>query len=463
VLSNKLEVLADRWMQTRRWFSDNGLSRRLAINSSWAISSQLFALAAVLIETFLLARILGISSFGILMLMVAVVELVYGVLDCRSGEVVIKYLPELKRIAGDQATSALLYTVILIDVCLAIIGFALIWLSVKFFGFWVSIPAHYLSSCLYLAVGYGLVLTMRSIGSYLRVIDRFPLAAKLAIAGSTARIIFIIMLIPFNPNVQGACVAIGGAEAAMFTMLFSGLLIGIRKNNARPFAMTLKLPNGMAAKVFRFMFHTNLSLTLRVIAKKGDVIAIAALSSTGVVALYKIAMRLAGTLMLIGDPLVTVLYPTLSQYYAQGRYHDIRRLIRLLTVGAASAAFLLLIAFAFLGEWLIGLFAGRDFIVAYHGSMIMIGAALLATAFFWTRPLQLVYEQTGQLLIIGIIATVLRFAGITALVPILGLAGAAWSFVIYNLAAILGSLISISKHNRDISHFINKPIISSVD
>ncbi len=104
------DVCPGRWPQAKQWLRENGLTRHFAVDSGWAVTSEAFGVLASLVETFLLARILGVSNFGILMLMTALVSLVYGILDCRSGEVVIKYLPELKRAGGTETTGALLRT-----------------------------------------------------------------------------------------------------------------------------------------------------------------------------------------------------------------------------------------------------------------------------------------------------------------------------------------------------------------
>jgi len=430
-----------RWRRAKGWLRENGLTRRFALDSSWAFASQAVALPASLLETFLLARLLGVSNFGLLMVAVAVVELVYGVLDCRSGEVVIKYLPELRGGPGNLRGGALLRAVILIDALLAALGLLIILPVIQFLGGWLSVPREMLLPCLIVGIGSGLKLTMGSVGAYLRVMKRFPLAAQLGMAGTAIRILLLIVVVSWARSVPGACFALAGADTAMFLLLLAGLRYGLKRDALTLFDWSERLPREIFRAVIRFMFHTNLSITVRTLAKKGDVLLIAALSSTGVVALYKIAQRIAGSLMLVSDPLVTVVYPTLSRYHAEGRQMEIRKLLRLLTLGLASFALLFLIGFGLCGQWLLGVAAGRDFTASFRASMIMIGGSLLSMTFFWLRPILLVHGLTGRLVIIGIVATCLKFAVLFAFVPFLGLGGAAWSYVVYSVVVVVGSLI----------------------
>lgn len=440
--------IAGAWWRAKAWLQDNGLTRRLAVDSGWAFGSQVLGLAASLVETFLLARLLGVEQFGVLMVLVAAVGLVYGVLDCRSGEVVIKHLPELRQAVGNPRGVALLRTVLAIDALLAAIGFLLMLVVVRFLGSWLSLPQGSLALCVLLAMGAGLLLTTGSVGAYLRVTKRFPLAAQLSMAGSLVRIVLLLVVVSLLPTVSGGCLALAGADVAMWLLLMAGFRCAMRQEGLRLFDSSERLPRDTLRAVLRFMFHTNLSLTLRTLAKKGDVIVIAALSSTTVVALYKVAQRIAGSLMLVSDPMVTVVYPTLSRYSAQGRQSEIRKLLRLLSYGLGSVALLFLVGFSFAGEWLIGATAGPEFKASTQSCLIMIGGSLLSMVFFWTRPMLLVHDLTGRLLLVNVAATGLRFGALLALLPLLGVAGAAWSFLAYNAASVGGFLLVLRWHGK---------------
>jgi O-antigen/teichoic acid export membrane protein len=218
----------------------------------------------------------------------------------------------------------------------------------------------------------------------------------------------------------------------MFLQLLFGLNLGLSKDGVRLYSRAQPLSAVTKRALIRFMVHTNLALTIRVFAKKGDVLVIAALSSPSVVALYKIAMRIADSLMLISDPLVTVTYPTLSRYNAEGRPNRDEEPYPIAVSKHGMCLGLSLMIFALFGKWLIGIAAGQDFTAAFSACSIMMGGALLSMVFFWVRPLLLVHAKTGKLLIISLISTGLRFALLAAFIPLWGLSGAAWSFVAYH-------------------------------
>ena len=74
------------------WF--DGFLRRLARNSSWGIASTSIEFALRLVETTLIAPVLGAADYGRVALVVASIVSVKQLVDIRSWEGTTRYLAE---------------------------------------------------------------------------------------------------------------------------------------------------------------------------------------------------------------------------------------------------------------------------------------------------------------------------------------------------------------------------------
>jgi O-antigen/teichoic acid export membrane protein len=402
---------------------------------------------ASLIETFLLARFLGVTSFGVYLVLLAATELVYGFLDCRSGEAVIKFAPEFRKKHGPSGVGALMRCIMLVDVCLAVLGFTVVWVLLKYVGTWIAVPREHLDLAIILAVGFGLRVMVNSAGSYMRVSNAFPIAIQVGIAGGVIRIMLCLLAVLASPTLENVCLAVAFSEVFMGLGLFWALIRRIHADGIRLIGSLRTISKEELKEIARFMFHTNLGLTVRVIAKKADVILIAALSSSNVVALYKIAARLAATLVLFSDPLIMVIYPTLSNLHANKRYGEIKRLTQFLSGSFACAAICLIIGFAIFGRNVLAKAFGSHYEAAFPSFMIMLAGFSVTMIFFWTRALMLVRGFTMRALQAGVVAVLIQFGLLAVLVPRLGASGGAVALSAYQIAIVGFYLIALFRKN----------------
>src|SRR5262245_5747359 len=77
--------------------SGDGALRAVLRDGGWAAAGQVVHAFVALAETLLLARFLNVDMFGAFVIIASAVELIFGALDFRAGEAVIKFAPELRK------------------------------------------------------------------------------------------------------------------------------------------------------------------------------------------------------------------------------------------------------------------------------------------------------------------------------------------------------------------------------
>jgi len=367
----------------------------------------------------------------------AAVELVFGLLDCKSGEAVIRFLPELRRELGPSSESAFLRTIICIDALLGCLAVLLLLLLPTSLGRLLGIPDGYGTPLFAVSVAAAARVSTSCAGSYLRLNDAFSSSVAIAAVANVVRLGVLGGLVLADVGVPGLLYGVAGTEFLLALSLGCALVGSARRRGVLLERPSPSLPREYLRRLARFLLHTNLSLTLRVLSKKADILVISALSSPAAVALYKIAWRFAGSLLTVSDPLVTVLYPRISKLHASGDALAVRKLVGLVSKVLASLLSVPIIVFVVFGRDILVFALGPDYAESFPAVLIMLVGFAANAVFCWLRPLMLVHDMTGRILRTGVVAVLIQFSAIILLVPSLAATGAAIGVLAYQATVLL--------------------------
>jgi len=414
----------------------NTIFRSVLKNTGWAAVGQMVAAGVTFLETIILARFLSLTDFGILVTLTATAELVYGLLDFRSGEAVVKFVPEIRASGGKRAEAAFLKLISLIDLCVSVFGFLIIAAVGRRILSWAGLQNDYVFSLLIISFALAGRSTTRSFGSYFRICGRFNQATIVGSVALLARLILTIAVALLRPSLSAFVIA--SAFANLLYALSIGLAFvwafqhdGLEWHNS-PICLVRESRRSIAT----FLVSTNFAGTLKTLSTRLDTLIIAGLTAPGMVAIYKMAARLSGTLLLFSDPLLVAVYPEISHLHTNGQISVLRRLIRNMTLILAAFAAVLVGGFMATGSWILGVLAGPEYRPAYPVVLVMFLGSALAMIFFWARPLLLVRGYAYTLVWIHIIALVLQFVALYGLVPIMGALGAGLALALYSVVCV---------------------------
>jgi O-antigen/teichoic acid export membrane protein len=420
----------------------NTLFHSVFKNSGWALGGQAIAAPLLFLETLLLARLLPIEVLGNFIIIVSATDFVFGLLDFRTGEAVIRFFPEFRKSCRESSLLRLLF---IIDSFVALGGFIVVAAGGALFLRNLGLPSQYFPLLMIVACGLALQSIVRSVGSYLRVAGFFQLSIKLGIIYSISRLVCMVIALVVGGEISHLCWAVAGADALFFVLMLSAAIVTFRSLDVHPLGTKVPLEQSQRKLILAFLLGTNLTSTLRIVSTRLDVILIAALSSASVVALYRVATRIAGTLLLVSDPLLLAVYPEMAKLHAAKADSDLRRLVSTLTKGLAVLTAVGFVMFAAFGKHILATLAGSQYVAAHPMALVMLFGTSLAVIFFWARPLLLIYDKTRQTVNAAIIGTVLQFVCLYILVPVLGAEAAAAAFALNYLVTIVLFVVLLRK------------------
>jgi O-antigen/teichoic acid export membrane protein len=176
-------------------------------------------------------------------------------------------------------------------------------------------------------------------------------------------------------------------------------------------------------ELVRFAFSTNISATINLVNKDGELLWVSALTGPTGAGYYKLALSLANLIQLPISPLPQATYPELSREVAGRNWGNMRYVLRqgsLMAFAYSVAAGLFLLIF---GKPLIAFFYTPEFLPSYPALLILMVGLLVANTFYWNRIALLSLGLADYPAKVNSIAAMLKIIGIFTIVPIYGYLG----------------------------------------
>ena len=421
----------------RHWFKDQHM-RSLLKNSSYLGASRIVAAIASVATLAFTGRALGVTLFGLLILIHSYAQAASSLSKFQSWQVIVRYggqglaagRPEDFKVATGFALG--------LDILSGIVGMVLAMAILPLIGPWFGIPDRYIT----LAMAYCLVIpTMQAMtpGGVLRTLDRFDLQSWAGITYPIARMILAGIAFaadaPFEAYVAIWFATDLGGDLYLWWLTHRELKRHKMVDALRP---TLK-PHPLKG-AWRFAIQVNLTSSLT--AAWGPIarLLVGGLLGPAAAGFYNIASTLADAAQKPTDLLARAFYPEVMRMDVKTR-----RPWKLMIRGAALAAmfgvFAVLIVIV-AGGPLIRLIFGDQFNPAYPVLVILVFAPLLGMISFPLTPMLYALHRDQAPLNARIAGTLVYFAIVAPLAWRFGLTGAAAAFVI-GMAVMVTVLVGL--------------------
>ncbi len=402
------------------WLQD-GLLRGVLRSSSYLFSANTIAIGLSTMQGILAARLLGLEQFGILT--GAIMPLASNInrfVSFRMSEVVVRYCGNLLADGKRDQAAAAVKAAALTETVSTLLAYGLLalltpWASVAFAKDPATAPLFLL---------YGLVLLANlmyetSLG-LMQSGKRFDRIALVNLGQS----VITASLIAWAYFTHGGVIDV--LRAYLLGKSFAGVMmmaLGWRQAGKvlgpgwwrTPFSA---LPAPLS--LLRFAVSTNLQGTVNLFARDSETILISWLRSPAEAGYFKIALSVINLVVLPIDPFITPTYAEITRSIAERQLAATRRLLKRISMLAASWVGLAIVGLALTGWWLIPLVYKPEYAPAYPALLILLAGYGMAGIFQWNRPLLLALGHPGYPLrvsaAVGVVKTALTFA----LVPLLG-------------------------------------------
>ena len=360
---------------------------RLLKNSAWVFGVNVYKFSLSFVRSIVIARLLGVSSYGEFVVVMSVVGLVYEFLSLNLPTTLTKFGTEhleANKLAGFRLV---LNVCMLLTLASAVLSVILALASIELN--WVPVSDSIWKPALYFYV-FSFVFPYLS-GLYtaaLRLYDKFRLSSLLfALFSSFELILLSVALLIWPKNVNSVIIALSASNllSNLVLIIWTEKVLAIKKV---PFRIGLQLGPYWAeiVRVLPFSLHNSLSRTIKTIIDQGDVIFLGYFVSFEQIGLYSIAKKLSMIVFYAIDPLITAVFPQFNKLLAEKKFKLVLQMVnKAMLIIAALLLVYLVLAFYF-GQWAIVLMFGSEFKAAYLMFMVFNVAIVFNAIVFWHLP-----------------------------------------------------------------------------
>lgn len=394
----------------------NGFANILK-NVAWLMGGKGFGAVCSIAYLAILSRSLGLKDFGHFSLIFATALALVALASFQTWQTVVKFGAEPLRDKDWGRFGRLIWTCGGIDVGGAIVG-CLIAATVFYgFGQMLELNPRYIDTAFWFACAL-LWSRMTTPNGIVRVLDRFDLAIYVEAIVPAGRLIASFVIVLVGPTV----------ERFLFAWAFFDLLVGflywIVAWRLVPQAMNLR-NFGFARETLRsnpdlpkFFAITYFSSTLDALYKQGPLLAVGYFLGTSAAGLYRLADQLAQGIGKLSGLLARAIFPEFAVARTTHSIEHFRKLVRQTTVMAAGGGAVVTLLAVFLGEPLLLLIGGEDYV---RGAAILIPLAIGASFELASVTYEPLLYSTGHAiypLLIRALAVGVLTVGILLLVPL---------------------------------------------
>jgi O-antigen/teichoic acid export membrane protein len=376
-------------------------------------SAEGVVIVAAVIETVVLARVLGPTKFGGAALVMSVPTLIFTFFDPRSAEAVVKYTSEF--LATDRMAQA--SAVVRVGLCGDAILGALGVLCTAGVASWSEHHIVHSGGTTWLIIGFAFAQAFAAPANtsraVLTVAGKFSTIAALQTAKATAAAVLTISLVASGRGIDGVVIGNGlaiVADGLIATAIASSVLK--RQTNTWWLTARVRVLGAQLREVVRFIVFTDLTGLASLFVKQADLTFVGYFGTSRDAGLYQLARTIASPLgNNLVSPLQSVAYPRFatlaatqptSAVVARGRRY-------LLVAGVPLGAIVLL--FLTVVPSMTRLAGGNQFSDAAGPAVILLAGSALTLMFFWVRPMILALGEVGSLLVVGVVGFAMSIIG----------------------------------------------------
>lgn len=404
----------------------NELIRRVVKNSGYLFSATGVSAVLSMVQSILVARLLGVTDFGILGTIILFTSVVNKFASFRMSELVVKYVGQYTVEGDERRAAAVFKSAGIIETITSMFAFGLIWLL-------APLGARFIAqdeTATYWFILYGSIVLVNfmveSSMGLMQIFDRYKVIAGISIGQSILTLGLISVAYINHGGLYEVVLAyMGGKIAGGLALAIGAILMATGRWGSRWWLAPISLLRDRTSDLVRFAISTNISATINLVNKDGELLWVSALTGPTGAGYYKLALSLSNLIQLPISPLPQATYPELSREVAGKNWGNMRYILRqgsiiALTYSATAGVFLLIF-----GKPLISFFYTTEFIPAYPALLILMVGLLVANTFYWNRISLLSLGLADYPAKVNFLAAVLKVIGIITLIPIYGYLGSA--------------------------------------
>ena len=413
----------------------NKSQKKLFMNASWLFGGKTASGIFSAIQTVVIARILGVSDYGLLSLILAYVAVLNMFFDLKVWETATKYIGTYwEKGEHDKARSMIKLSYIL-DIGSGVVAFIIAILSAKLISTYIiHSPQAYVFIWIY-SISLFVDTANSTSDAILRVFDRFKNIAFINSFQKFFRLIVVVALLYSGLGIKGVLYGFILASFVGFSVRMWLVMKTLKHNDLQGWlSADISLIRDQWKGIAWFLGNTSFIATLKTGNERYlGILILGYFVGKDAVAFYKIASSIASVVNRIVDPIYEAIYPELVKLASSNAIEDFKNMIKSTTKSLVLIIIPIGVIIIIFAEPIISLVFGKDYVPATNALRILAAAVLIVRCTFWINPALLSMGRPGLRTIMGVISTFIYLVLMFLLVPGYSYMGAAFAFLGYSI------------------------------
>ncbi len=362
-----------------------------------------------------MTRSLSLESFGIFSIITATAQLVYGLLNFNTWQIMVQY-GTAHVVSGDRAAlSRLTLFCMMLEGLSALAGIVVIVLFFPLIQHQMGWSGELATTGFVFILFFQLCFRSTPIG-LLRIGEFFREGTIAEAVMPALRLVGAVLAAFFSPTLTTFLIVWGGAEMAMalchWYLAFRRSKLTLWQNPVRATRQVLQQEKG----IWRFAWITNIGTVLGAVDQQIVMLVTGAWLGPAVAGLFRIGYQLGRAAAAIVDMISRTLYTEFTRLHASRQMDAIQMLLirtnRLAMLGGAvSVGFLLIF-----GRDMIRIVAGPDYVGAYVIVVLMGLASVIELVCASYQAALTTHGHAGTVLIVRLVGTLSLIAALSPLI-----------------------------------------------
>ncbi len=412
----------------------NPLTQRLIRNSGYLFTGSTLSAAMSMVQSILVARLLGPETFGILGVITVFASVINRLTSFRIGELLVTYVGKYDA-QRDQPRSASIYkAAALAESGSSVVAFLLI-LGLAPLAARILVHDPAISDLFAL---YGTMVLAHAIvessNGLLQYFDQFKLQAIVQVAQSALTMLLIIIAFIGGGGLTAIVLAyLAGKVLWAFAISYAALRQPRQAWGAGWWRAPLQLLAEQRSELIRFGASTNITGTLTLVTRDSEVLWLGALTSPLQVGYYKVTLAIVNILLIPVQPLISTTFREVAREVATRSWENVRYLLRSGSLIAGAYSVTVALGLAVFGNFVVSLWGAEFLPVAQQSLLILLLGVTIINVFYWDRTVLLPLGLPEYPTKVALVFAILKIVAILLLVPGLGANGMAITLTGYFL------------------------------
>jgi len=413
----------------------NKSQKKLFKNASWLFGGKSASGIFTAIQTIVVARMLGVSDYGLLALVIAYISVLNMFFDLKVWETATKYIGTYLEKGESDKTRSMIKLSYILDIGSGVVAFIIAILSAKLISAYIiHSPDAYILIWIF-SISLFIDTANSTSDAILRVFDRFKSIAFINSFQKLFRLIVVVALLFGGFGIKGVLYGFILASFIGFSIRMWIVIKTLNENGLEGwFSADVGLIKDEWKGILWFLGNTSFIATLKTGNERYlGIMILGYFAGKDAVAYYKIASTVASLANKVVDPLYEAIYPELVKFASSNAIKDFKRMIKSTTKSLVLIIIPLTVIIIIFAEPIISIVFGKDYVPATNALRILAAAVLIVRFTFWINPALLSMDRPGLRTILGVISTSVYLILMFLLVPGYSYIGAAFAFLGYSI------------------------------